>query len=64
MSETTGGYPQRLPRSDEDDPEGADFAGEHDDLSHAAELHGGPERIPDEDVPSGLAGQDPTQAEH
>jgi hypothetical protein len=63
VTEVTGGYPQRLPRSDEDDPDGGDFAVEHADVSHAQELRGGPEGVPDEDVPSGLAGQDPTGAE-
>ena len=63
MTATTGGYPERLPRSDEDDPEGADFAGEHADVSHARELAGGPEHAEDEAVPTGLAGQDPTEAE-
>ena len=64
MTSTTGGYPERLPRSDEDDPEGADFAGEHADVSLAHELGGGPERADDEAVPHGLAGADPTEAEH
>jgi hypothetical protein len=68
VSELTGGYPRRLPRSAEDDPEGdfvgeVDFAGEHADVSHSRELRGGPEGVPDEDVPSGLAGQDPTEAQ-
>jgi hypothetical protein len=50
---------RRLPRSDEDDPDGSDFAGEHSDLTFSDQLRGGPERAVDEAVPSGLAGQDP-----
>lgn len=64
MRDATGGYPRRPVRSDEDEPFGADFAEEHDDLSHAGEMRGGPEGVPDEDVPSGLAGEDPTEADH
>ena len=64
MTASAGGYPQRPLRSDEDDPEGADFAGEHTDLTHAWELGGGPENADDEAVPTGLAGADPTEAEH
>ena len=51
----------RLPRSDEDEADGRDFAEEHADLTHADQLRGGPERAVDESVPSGLAGQDPDQ---
>jgi hypothetical protein len=63
MTESAGGYQGRLPRSDEDDPEGADFAVEHADVSHAWEMEGGPEGLADEDVPHGLAGHDATEAE-
>jgi hypothetical protein len=64
MMQSAGGYEERLPRSDEDDPDGADFATEHSDLTHAWELEDGPEGVPDEAVPHGLAGQDPTDTEH
>jgi hypothetical protein len=58
-TEPTGPEGRRLPRSDEDELDGQDFAEEHSDLTHADQLRGGPERAPDEAVPSGLAGQDP-----
>ncbi|GAA5180813.1 hypothetical protein GCM10023322_13970 [Rugosimonospora acidiphila] len=54
--------PRRPYRSDEDELDGRDFAEEHDDLTHADSLRGGPERAVDEAVPSGLAGQDPNDA--
>lgn len=60
MTGTAGGYR----RSDEDEPYGSDFAVEHDDMSHAQELEGGPEGVPDPEMPSGLAGADPTEADH
>jgi len=59
MTDQTG----RHRRPDEDDPYGGDFAAEHADVSHAGELEGGPEHVPDPDVPTGLAGQDPTAAQ-
>ena len=60
MTDTAGGYP----RSDEDEPYGSDFAEEHADVSHAEELEGGPEGVPDPEMPSGLAGEDPTDTGH
>lgn len=35
-----------------------DFAEEHQSMTFADQLEGGPEHAPDEDVPHGLAGQD------
>ncbi len=40
--------------------DGPDFAGEHSDVTLAEDRRGGPERAPDESVPRGLAGADPT----
>jgi hypothetical protein len=37
-----------------------DFAGEHSDVTLADDRPDGPERVPDEAVPRGLAGADPT----
>jgi len=36
-----------------------DFADEHSSLTHADEVPGGPERTPEPESPSGLAGADP-----
>jgi hypothetical protein len=38
--------------------EDPDFAEEHDDVTHADELAGGPEGARDDDEPRGLAGED------
>jgi hypothetical protein len=37
-----------------------DFAAEHSSVSLAGDRPDGPERVPDESVPRGLAGADPT----
>jgi hypothetical protein len=36
----------------------ADFAGEHDDLTVADHVHGGPERKPEPESPMGYSGMD------
>jgi len=42
------------------EPDEPDFADEHRDVTLADDRPDGPERAPDESVPRGLAGADPT----
>jgi hypothetical protein len=59
----TGRYGD-APAADEERPDGgaADFADEHSDTTLADDEPDGPERSPDESVPRGLAGADPSDA--